>query len=118
MVTDGAVATEGFTLVGSVIKSDSQGAWPNFSPSNLPSAHASEAPSRQPSVVPASELSAMAQALAEGVLAADVRGSDASDDGDALAFEHVESFNMLCVGESGLGKSTFLRDVCAAVSNP
>ena len=37
----------------------------------------------------------------------------ASQEDDAIAFDHVESFNLLCVGESGLGKSTFLRDVFA-----
>jgi len=53
----------------------------------------------------------MADVLADAVAAGGL--SAEADDGDALAFEHVEAFNMLCVGESGLGKSTFLRDIFA-----
>ena len=50
----------------------------------------------------------MAQALADALSTSELQQQD-----DALAFEHVESFNILCVGESGLGKSTFLRDIFA-----
>jgi len=57
---------------------------------------------------PESDLSGMAQALADAL-----PPSELQQDDDALAFEHVESFNILCVGESGLGKSTFLRDIFA-----
>ena len=46
-------------------------------------------------------LSDMAQELAEE--------EDRQDDG-IMVFEHIESFNLLCAGESGLGKSTFLRN--------
>ena len=55
---------EGFTLVGSSeatilpYQEQQQNAWPDFSPSRLPSMNASEADSRQPSVVPASSSSA------------------------------------------------------------
>ena len=56
---------------------------------------------------PESDLSGMAQALADALSPSGVQ------EDDALAFEHVESFNILCVGESGLGKSTFLRDIFA-----
>ena len=71
--------------------------WPGQSASLFSSVR----PSRQPSVAPPSsgEVSALAAEIAE--------------DADALAFEHVESFNLLCVGESGLGKSTFLRNIFA-----
>lgn len=71
-----------------------------FSPSNLPSWPASV--TGPPSV---SDVGTnMAQLLADEL---------ASQGGDALTFEHCESFNLLCVGESGLGKSTFLRDIFA-----
>jgi len=87
--------------------------WPNYSPSNLPSVEATPAVSRQPSVAPLiasvepshtspSLISDMAQALVE-------------EDEDGLALEHIESFNLLCAGESGLGKSTFLRNIFAHV---
>jgi len=55
---------EGFTLVGSSeatilsYQEQQQNAWPDYSPSRLPSMNASEADSRQPSVVPASSSSA------------------------------------------------------------
>ena len=55
---------------------------------------------------PESDLSGMARALADDLLPSEMQD-------DALAFDHVESFNILCVGESGLGKSTFLRDIFA-----
>ena len=51
----------------------------------------------------------MAQALADALSPSELL----QQQDDALAFEHVESFNILCVGESGLGKSTFLRDIFA-----
>ena len=51
----------------------------------------------------------MAQALADALSPSELQ----QQQDDALAFEHVESFNILCVGESGLGKSTFLRDIFA-----
>lgn len=77
--------------------------WPAYSPSNLPSRQPSIAPSvTAPSVDNTSTLSAMAEELV-----------GTATDSDSLAFEHVEAFNLLCVGESGLGKSTFLRDVFA-----
>ena len=56
---------------------------------------------------PESDLSGMAQALADALSPSELQQDD------ALAFDHVESFNILCVGESGLGKSTFLRDIFA-----
>ena len=86
------------------------------SPSNLrswPGSSAAPSVAQAPSVVPPesdpppeSEMSAMAHALAEDEI------QESAD--DALAFEHIESFNILCVGESGLGKSTFLRDIFAS----
>ena len=75
--------------------------WPGFdekTPSEAPSTFNGQAPSETPS-----EISRMAQVLAD------------RDDGDALAFEHKESFNILCAGESRLGKSTFLRNIFAHV---
>jgi len=72
-----------------------------FSPSNLPSWPASVAGPPSVSDVGTSN---MAQLLAEQLAEQDV---------DATAFEHCENFNLLCVGESGLGKSTFLRDIFA-----
>ena len=66
----------------------------------------SAAPSLAP---PESDLSGMAQALADALSPSELQ----QQQDDALAFEHVESFNILCVGESGLGKSTFLRDIFA-----
>ena len=116
---DETKTAESFTLVGSSEASIlpyqelQQNAWPDFSPSHLPSMHASEAASRQPSVVPASELSAMVQAFMEDAARSAERECDAAEDADALAFKSIESFNILCVGESGLGKSTFLRDIFA-----
>ena len=110
---------EGFTLVGSSeatilpYQEQQQNAWPDYSPSRLPSMNASEAASQQPSVVPASELSAMVQAFMEDAAGSAERECDAAEDADALAFKSIESFNILCVGESGLGKSTFLRDIFA-----
>ena len=56
---------------------------------------------------PESDLSGMAQALADALSPSELQQDD------ALVFDHVESFNILCVGESGLGKSTFLRDIFA-----
>lgn len=86
------------------------------SPSNLrswPGSSAAPSVAQAPSVVPPesdpppeSDMSAMAHALAEDEI------QESAD--DALAFEHIESFNILCVGESGLGKSTFLRDIFAS----
>jgi len=78
--------------------------WPGQSASLFSSVR----PSRQPSVAPPSsgEVSALAAHLADHL-------GEIAEDADALAFEHVESFNLLCVGESGLGKSTFLRNIFA-----
>merc|ERR1719231_1997246 len=81
--------------------------WPGNSPSKLPSL----IPSRQPSIAPppsSGEVSAIAAHLAETLDEA-----SRAEDVDALEFEHIESFNLLCVGESGLGKSTFLRNIFA-----
>jgi len=72
--------------------------FPGYSPSNLPSVQGdSPLPSRRPSSTGTSTLNNM-QLLV---------------DANATAFEHCENFNLLCVGESGLGKSTFLRDIFA-----
>ncbi|KOO33138.1 cbn-unc-59 protein, partial [Chrysochromulina tobinii] len=55
----------------------------------------------------------MVQAFMEDAAGSAERECDAAEDADALAFKSIESFNILCVGESGLGKSTFLRDIFA-----
>ena len=44
---------------------------------------------------------------------ASVAAQDLDLNPDALSFDHIESFNVLVAGESGLGKSTFLRNLFA-----
>lgn len=89
-----------------------EGEWPNFSPSNLPSQVGSVGVSREPSIPDTSTISRLADAYNDEVGAAR-NCPEAEGDGEALKLEHVESFNIACVGESGLGKSTFLRDLFA-----
>ena len=94
----------------------SNGWEPGHYPSDVrswPGSSAAPSVAQAPSVAPPesdpppeSDLSGMARALADDLLPSEMQD-------DALAFDHVESFNILCVGESGLGKSTFLRDIFA-----
>lgn len=98
-----------------IVDAEPQSEWPNYSPSNLPSVATSRQPSEIGHPPPSTDsmtLSAMQQILSAEAGAQEAQlPVDRAD--DSLAFEHIESFNILCVGESGLGKSTFLRDVFA-----
>ena len=81
-----------------------------YSPSNLPSMHG------PPSECPTTPSRQMTSASLISTMAAELAGADKddkTDKDDKLALRHVETFNILCAGESGLGKSTFLRDIFA-----
>jgi len=84
----------------------------DFEALEWPGNSASMFPSRLPSVaVPSTgEVSELAEHLSADPIP---HLAQIVEDGDALAFESLESFNLLCVGESGLGKSTFLRNIFA-----
>ena len=85
--------------------------WPGESASLFSAPPAEIAPPSAASQSPG-EISALAAPLADhlGQEISPALG-DITEDADALAFEHVEKFNLMCVGESGLGKSTFLRNI-------
>ena len=101
-------------LSEAVIVADS---WPGHSPSNLPSVgHQDDASEAAPpeaghdgADASSETASWLRSGMAEQLMTSEAHHLDVTS--DALDFEHLESFNLLCAGESGLGKSTFLRNL-------